>query len=494
MGWQDKNGSFDTFLDSAPFFEHPSDFRIEPLVSVGEENASHDLTMIVLQRQARSLDLSLPLVQTVRRLLTQVYDHVSQWKAAFSEGKRDYLYQATDFNSTATLSDNVLDTLMNMAIQIGGKSADHPEQDRWRFCCLLLPQDSTLPVQKRALVVRSQSEHSPYKVNISSVYIDNPGLSLRAYQSGNIIYRPDMSTKDSIIAYQEQEQTNRSAIAIPIIGADGLSIAALYIASDQDHAFPIEDQRVLRIIGTMIEELLLTYQARQQVVGKRTDLIDYPGIVDPSFKPFLTENDFISDLEALLADIHAKNKSECTEKVEVSFIAIDIDHQSTLATKYGNRVARNLSREVGVRLRGLLNLFTNPKHQRLYHINTDRYYLILDEMSLDEARKKAEQLRVALTGDYLIDTQQSFSERSILPENMLTLPDITVRLGVPAYTLYKLKDILGRFDHETAVFEVRDVITRAIDEVLKQGRRDGGNAIISWDHDKWGYAKWTPPN
>ncbi|MEO9057871.1 MAG: GAF domain-containing protein [Ktedonobacteraceae bacterium] len=404
------------------------------------------------------------------------------------------MYQATDFNSTATLSDNVLDTLMNMAIQIGGKSADHPEQDRWRFCCLLLPQDSTLPVQKRALVVRSQSEHSPYKVNISSVYIDNPGLSLRAYQSGNIIYRPDMSTKDSIIAYQEQEQTNRSAIAIPIIGADGLSIAALYIASDQDHAFPIEDQRVLRIIGTMIEELLLTYQARQQVVGKRTDLIDYPGIVDPSFKPFLTENDFISDLEALLADIHAKNKSECTEKVEVSFIAIDIDHQSTLATKYGNRVARNLSREVGVRLRGLLNLFTNPKHQRLYHINTDRYYLILDEMSLDEARKKAEQLRVALTGDYLIDTQQSFSERSILPENMLTLPDITVRLGVPAYTLYKLKDILGRFDHETAVFEVRDVITRAIDEVLKQGRRDGGNAIISWDHDKWGYAKWTPPN
>ncbi len=495
IGWLNPNGSFNTFLDTNPSFEHPSDFRIEPLLAVDEEEFPADKTMIVVQRKAQPLNLNLTLVQTVRRLLKRVYNNSSDWYPSYGYGLRDYLYQATDFSSSTNPTDDVLNSLTDMVVELGGKSTASSAKNRWNFCCVLLPhaQDVSLPLQQRSLVIRAQSLQSPYK-KLGNIVLspDNPGLSLRAYQSGTMIYRPDMPEKDSIIAYKDQEKENLSALALPIAREDGLSIGVLYVASETPYAFTVEDQRVLRLIGTMVSELLLTYRARQGVAVKRTDLIDYPGIVDPSFKPFLTENDFIADLEALLAAVHAKDRSECTEKVEVSFIAIDIDNQSTLATKYGNRVARDLSREVGVRLRGLLNLFTNPKHQRLYHINTDRYCLILDEMSLDEARKKAEQLKVALAGDYLIVTQQSFSESTILPENMLKLPDITVRLGVPAYTLYKLNDILGRFDHETAVFEVRDVITRAIDEVLKQGRRDKGNVIISWDHDKWGYAKWTP--
>jgi len=492
IGWLSPNGSFYTFLDTSPSFEHSSDFRIERLLAVGEENTPPDQTMIVVQRKAKPLNLKPFLVQTVRRLLSEVYHNIPQWKPAFSEGMRDYLYQATDFSSSTNPADDVLNKLMEMVIQLGGTSTQHPGQARWRFCCLLLPQDASLPLQKRSLVVRAQSECSPYKVNISSVTIDNPGLSLRAYQSGNIIYRPDMSARDLIIAYQEQEQTDRSTIAIPVVGEGGLPIAVLYLASDEAQAFPLEDQRVLRLIGTMVEELLLTYQARQQVSGKRTDLIDNPGIVDPTFKSFLTENDFISDLEKLLETVQAKDESEYTPEEEVSFIAIDIDNQSALATKYGNRVARNLSREVGTRLQGLLNLFTNPGHQRLYHVNADRYYLLLDGMLLDEARKKAEQLRVALAGDYLIDTQRTSSERSALPDNMLKLRNITVRVGVPTYKFRKLIDILRRFSDETAVYEVRTVITKAIDEVLKQGRRDGGNVIICWDPEAWGYRKWSP--
>ena len=491
IGWLNPNGSFNTFLDASPSFEHPSDFRIERLLAVGEEGTPADQTIIVLQRKARSLNLNLALVQTVRRLLAEVYTNAPQWKSAFEYGMRDYLYQATNFSGSTDPSDEVLDKLMELAIQLGGTSTQHPGHDRWQFCCLLLPQDASLPLQKRSLVIRAQSERSPYKVNIHTVTINNPGLSLRAYQSGNVIYRPDMSARDLVIAYQEHEQKARSTIAIPIAGEDGLSIAVLYLASNEAQAFPLEDQRVLRLIGTMVEELLLTYQARQQVSGKRTDLIECPGIVDPTFKPFLTENDFISDLEKLLKTVQAKDESEYTPEEEVSFIAIDIDDQSALATKYGDLVARNLSKEVGTRLRGLLNLFTNPGHQRLYHVNADRYYLLLDGMLLDEALKKAEQLRAALAGDYLIDTQKISSERSSLPENMLKLSNITVRVGVPTYKFRKLIDILRRFDSATAVYEVRTVITKAIDEALKQGRRDGGDAIISWDPDAWGYRKWT---
>jgi GGDEF domain-containing protein len=493
VGWQEQNGSFDTFLDSAPFFEHSSDFRIEPLVTVGEENKSHDLTMIIIQREAAALDLSLPLVQTIRRLMAQIYDNVSQWKSAFNDGKRDYLYQATDFSNNAHPSDKVLDTLMNMVIQLGGKFAAKPEQDRWKFCCLLLPQDNALPVQQRSLTVQAQSTNSPYKLGINVESTKGLfGLSLRAYQSGNIIYEPDIVVLEAISAYSEQEKSTRSAIALPIIREDGLSIAVLYLASDKAHAFPVEDQRVLRLIGTMIEELLLTYHARQQAWGKRTYLIDKPEIVDPAFQDFFTENDFICDLEKLLETVQAKDASKYTAEEEVSFIAIDIDNQSTFATHYGDRVARNLSLEVGTRLQEHLKLFAKLNNKPLYHLNADRYFLLLDGMSLDDARKNAEQIRIALKDKYLVDAQRFSSKGTKLPTNMLGIPELSVRLGVTSYTCKKLEEILHRYPSETSIVEVKDLIMGSLDTTLSIARREGGNNIVSWDPTIWGYAPWSP--
>jgi GGDEF domain-containing protein len=486
IGWQDKSGSFDTFLDSIPSFEHPSDFRIEPLQTAKEETPPLDSTMIVIQRKAESLDLTLPLVQTIRQLLRVVYDNVSNWKSAFSHGMRDYLYQATDFRGSINPNDDVLNKLMETIISIGGKSAYNTSRNYWRFCCLLLPEDADLPLQKHSLVIRSQSSNSPYKVGVGRVSVEIPGLSLRAYQSGNIIYRPDISAKDLILAYYEQEQFARSAIALPITKEDGVSIAVLYIASEEPQAFPIETQRVLRLIGIMIEELLLTYQARQQVTGKRTDLLDHPCIVDPAFKTFLTENDFIHDVETLLATFLKTGESSTLSEGAVSFIAVDIDNQSTLASQYGDRIARNLSREVGMLLRKHLNLFAEFADKRLYHINADRYYLLLDGMSLEDARTNAEQIRIALQGKYIIDSQHISSEKSRLPD------EVTVRLGVTSYTYQKIKEILQRYDANTAVAEFRALITQGLDLVLDKGRREGGNVIITWDYAIGGYRKWRP--
>jgi len=236
----------------------------------------------------------------------------------------------------------------------------------------------------------------------------------------------------------------------------------------------------------------MTYSARRKTTGNLSDLIEFPGVVDSSFKNFQSENDFIKDVETLLMDIDRKEESEYGLE-EVSFIAIDIDKQSITATKYGDRVARNLSREVGSRLLGHLDaFFTNSRHRRLYHVNADRYYLLLKGMSLEEARVKAEEIRVALEGEYSIDAQHARVGRPTLPEGMLKLPDVTVRLGVPAYKYKKLKEILGRYSKETAVFEAREIITKAIDQVLKQGQKDGGNVIICWDYEAWGYRKWAP--
>ena len=33
---------------------------------------------------------------------------------------------------------------------------------------------------------------------------------------------------------------------------------------------------------------------------------------------------------------------------------------------------------------------------------------------------------------------------------------------------------------------------RNLDESLDIGQREGGNCIISWDNDIWGYRRWYP--
>lgn len=260
--------------------------------------------------------------------------------------------------------------------------------------------------------------------------------------------------QDFILAYRELEETTRSAIAISITGDDGLPIAVLYIASDEVDAFSVADQRVLRLITRMIQELLMTYRARQGVVGKYGDLITNPGIVDKSFKEFLSEDQFINDLEALLTEIYAQNLTEQQYEEPVSFIAIDIDNQGSFATKYGDRVARNLSREVGLRIRGQLRLLSNPAFRLLYHVNADRYYLILQGMLLDEARNRADLLRQALGGEYSLDARRIVMGRPMLPEGLLEIPNVTARLGISSYKFLKLKEILQRYLEETAVTNV----------------------------------------
>src|SRR5207302_6780291 len=165
--------------------------------------------------------------------------------------------------------------LANMIVELGGKTDDG--QNRWRFSCILSPKDLTLPLQQRSLVVRAQSKDSPHTVGVTTVSISQDkhvdSLSLKAFQSGYVIYRPQTSREDSMIAHRNQEGLIHSVIAIPVAGEETMSTAVIYVVSDEANAFSEDDQRVLRIISRMVEELLLTYRARQQGMVKVADLI-----------------------------------------------------------------------------------------------------------------------------------------------------------------------------------------------------------------------------
>ncbi len=113
-------------------------------------------------------------------------------------------------------------------------------------------------------------------------------------------------------------------------------------------------------------------------------------------------------------------------------------------------------------------------------------------MSLEDARIRAENLRQALGGEYRLDARRVVMGRPMSRVGLLEIPNVTVRLGVSSYKYIKLKEVLQRYLPESAIASVRALIMFSLDEELELGQREGGNCIFSWDHDIWGYRRWSP--
>lgn len=516
LGWLEPNQPFCTFLDPAPHFEYDTDFRLHKLLvmeaNVPQEDAAQDSTLIVVQRKAKPLTLTPMAVETIRGLLALVYQNIDTWKPCFDYGMRDWVYHGTNFVGETVPTDVLLKGLTNMVVALGGKTTG--EQNRWNFCCILLPKDNTLPIQQRTLAVRAQSDTAPHtlETTVVSPKDENPGLSLKAFQSGHSFYHPDISPEDPMIAYRTKEGPIRSAIAIPISGEGGISAAVMYVTANEAHAFSERDQRLLRMMSRMVEELLATYTARQWFERKLTPVLAHPELVDPNFDGFLSEGDFIRDVETLLEGLREKmGRWEEPVRLEplplperaarfwadeklgvVSFIAIDIDNQSGIASKYGDLAARNLAREVGVRIQREISLFEKSVGRKLYHVCADRFYLLLNDILLEDAQGMAVRLKQALRGNYILYMRSTDIRLPILPDSMMELKDITVRTGISVYTYLKLEEVLRRYPATIAVSAAKTLIVDSINGQLNMGRSEGSDVIISWNPKNWRYERWDP--
>ncbi|HVB24031.1 MAG TPA: MerR family transcriptional regulator [Ktedonobacteraceae bacterium] len=483
VGWISLNHSSYAFLDHAPSFEHSSDFRVHRLQVMNRNmpdlaDVPQQNIYIVLQREAKSLTLTAPVVRVIRSLLAILNENMNEVYTSLSSGMRDWPYQATDFRGSVDPSDDILNAFADTVVAIG--------KGHWSFSGILLPQDASLPMPQHSLVVRAQSKDAPYILAITLVSAITRGLSFRAYQSGQVLYRSEVSNKDFLIAYQEREEATRSAIAFPLSGRDGLSMGVLYIASAEANAFDEHDEQLLRLVGRMLEELLMTYRSRQLSAGRLTDIITTPEVVDISFKEFASESDFVNDLERLLKTIHEQGVTPELVGKELSIIAVDIDNLAGIAAKYGDVVARNLSMAVGERIQG--NPSVLPGRQ-LYHSNADRYCFLRKDIQIEEARNHALALKARLKEEYRIDVRRIFTRRAVLPSALLRLSDVTVRLSVHSYTYEKLNELLERYDSKFAVSSLSGVLLVNIDKALDMAQDLGGNVVISWDREKWGYVK-----
>ena len=482
VGWIGANQAFYTSYEPMPTFDYPSDFRIEYLPGWKEQACTAPI--IVIQRRSRAIAVAEIQVTSIQRIIELIYKHVDDWLPFFNSGRRDWIEHVTNFGLNPNVTDALLDRMMNAIVELGGE--EHG-RGRWKFCNLFLPNDPALPILQRTIRLRAHSDESPARLSSRVLTLLDPGLTYRAYQSGQVIYRSHVIEADALLAYHDTEESTQSGIAIPLGSADGMVAGAIYIASDEVDAFSLADLRALRLLTRMLEELLATYQARLFVSGKLSDAIARPRAVDVSFREFLSEEDFIDEFESLLNDILWQGDETQLEVKEISFIVLDIDKQTPLAIKYGDRAARNLSREVGMKLQGQLRVQSDPEFRKVYHVGADRYYVKLPGMSLNDARNLAEQLLQLLSGNYRVVVRRAMDGRPVLPDELLLLENVTVRLGVQNYKFLKLKEVLSRYKAGNALAETRTVILSNFLQSLDIGQSYGGDCVVSWDYDIWSY-------
>ena len=491
VGWLGQTRSFSTLFVPAPSFEYPSDFRVLPLSVNGEYEkqikAEEDRTLIFVQRdEINKLNLTQDVVETAKRLLRPLYDDCQDWQKYFGPGMKDLINPGINF--TPRLTDIVLSRLANIIVRLGGKKEDG--QDRWRFCYIFLPENLHLPLQQQNLVVRAMSKNIRHAMGITTLTPERyrTSISIRAFQSGHIMYRQELSMRDVTSEAFAIEGPVRSNIAVPIGGEVGEPLGVIYVASYDTHAFSEQDCRVLRMAARMIEELQGSYRIQRQLTENLIEVVKEPQTVDPSFKEFESENDFIADIESYLKQIQTQMFNEREEEAEtkitnffdtqpitkeIAFIAIDIDRQETIVRNYDEGTLRNLQKTIGQRIRDLLPaLFTRYVDCSLYHIYAGRFYLFLRDFSLDVSKRNAFRLKDALEGSIAIKLPDALGRTIIIP-------NVSLHMAVGWYSYEKLKEFFEIEEYN--VVDISAILYRTLDSVLKLGMDEGGNIVYAWN-------------
>jgi len=500
IGWHSSNHPFCSFLANRTVLEPARQYPLVPLDWPLKNNAAPKNTYLIVEgkfeyllEKARANVLKAVTSANARkaagRLLKLVQESASKWKPFLQSAGIFMAYYSSDF-ADPQLGDHLLNGMAEIVIQLGGMQ-EVQQEERWRFCCILLPDNPLASPKEQNLVLQAQSRNSPHPVNETFLSPDEQkSISMKAFQSGRIMYRQHVADEEPDMAWLKREGEVRSAIAVPIEGMYGQPIGVLYIASYEEDAFSEDDQLLLRMIGRIIAEQILTLQARNLLVVRLPDVITHPQIVDRFFKEFHSESEFMSEIEKLLGQVMLKTEGEIRvvesyvdtdERAfdSLSFIAVDIDNLNVHAKT--NRTMRNLVLEVGRRIQQWIDQDRRTLEEiQLYRMFADRFYLFLKNTPLRQAIKYAGQLQKMLREPkYHIEASRLSREQHISSENKLTL-EIKVRLGVTGYSYERLQEIL-RKDRQVANTRVR--LTRSLDEALRRGKEAGGDNITAWDLD-----------
>jgi GGDEF domain-containing protein len=228
------------------------------------------------------------------------------------------------------------------------------------------------------------------------------------------------------------------------------------------------------MIARLMGELILTYHARHMLVDRLAQVIGRPKVVDPFFKGFATESDFIEKVEQLLAQVQAGPGEGAVQ--HLSLIAINIDQLTTVSYQHGEQAARNLVRAVGRRIQqAILRLRQGKPHQEiyLYRICGDHFLLLLKDVEWkdvwDYARQWHEDLK---QHSYAIDAARVADEQSI-PVNLQLPFNVKTSMAVVGYEFQALRAMLESWKPS----EVRANLTLTLDTGINLAKEAGRDAI-----------------
>ncbi len=155
--------------------------------------------------------------------------------------------------------------------------------------------------------MRAQSSESPHRINVTTTaYERNGGLTFRAFSSGRIVLRKELTPLDPAVSYVEIEEPIKSAVAVPTLegigGGHSQSPAILYITSEEEDGFEHDDMLLFRAMGRLVGEIVVTYNSRGHRPSVLTDALVKPEIVDPFFSEFPSDSDFTSGLMRMFGE------------------------------------------------------------------------------------------------------------------------------------------------------------------------------------------------
>lgn len=423
------------------------------------------------------------------------------------------VYSSPEFMSDMT-GDRLLTQITELVLHLGN-AASAPRSSRrgrWIFSAILTPDNLYLPPGQQSLVVTAQSAESPHTVGVTRLTPGkNEGLSTLAALSGHMLLRRAIESTDAAVADTGFEDEPGPALALPVLGSYGRALAVLYIRSKYEkdtsthQTFAADDQMLLRVIGHVIGGIVSGYRGNYLARDVLAEMMKQPRAVDRFFQEFKSANAFWADLETALrgaSSAKETRKSAATSASRatnpITLIAIDIDGHSNIFNEYGNNTARNLLRAMGRRIasQSLLTSGTlmstgasDRARKNLYHMYGDRFCLLLENFSRQDAEVYAANLRDLLSGDYTLEISRATGSQAA-PVTKFKIHEVSVRLALISYDGDSLRRLLGPVVAagrpilgpvgEPAQYVI-SLITNALDAGLNQGKQVGPGAIMYLD-------------
>jgi DNA-binding transcriptional MerR regulator/GGDEF domain-containing protein len=423
------------------------------------------------------------------------------------------VYSSPEFMSDMT-GDTLLMEIAELVVRLGNavKTDKSSRRGSWIFSAILRPDNPSLPPGRQSLVVTAQSKMSPHILGVTRLTPGkNEGLSSLAALSGHLLLRRAMESTDAAIADAGFEGEPGPALALPVLGSFGRVMAVLYIRSKYEgdtsthETFTFDDQLLLRVIGHTIGGIVAGYRGNYLARNVLAGMIEQPRNVDRFLQEFKSANAFWVDLETALKgqiDILATSKetrdgaAENSRTNPITLLAIDIDGHSNIFNEYGHNTARSLIRALGRRIAGqpLLtssSLMGASSHTRnnLYHIYGDRFCLLLENISRQDAESYAINLRDMLSGNYTLEISRA-SDGQTASASSFRLHNVSVRIALISYDRSTLRKLLAPVTpaspathshaHEPVQYVI-SVIMNALDAGLNQGKQTGPGSVTNLD-------------